>query len=136
MSIHQAGPFIEWIIATLEAGSLTVGDHHRPDGAGPSDPYVVVYGIPGGETSGSIDAPRSDATVAVQVTSSSIDPRQTRWLADKVRTLLDDAGRATLSDGRRIIWSDFPEGSPAVNRDDAVQSPRYFVPDRFEFGTA
>ena len=137
-TIHQTGPFVEWILATLRADGLIVGFAHKPDdddipaGAG----YSVVYPIPGGSTSGSIDAPRSDATVAVQITSSATRPDQAADIADRVRVVLDVAIPATLTGGRRVIFGDFPEGSPSVDRDDQVQPPRYFVPDRFEFGTA
>lgn len=138
MSVHQSGPFVEWILATLRADGLVVGYAHKPpDGDIPAGAgYSVVYPIPGGSTSGSIDDPRSDATVAVQITSSGTSPVQASDIADRVRFVLDAAIPATLTGGRRVIFGDFPEGSPAVNRDDAVQSPRYFSPDRFEFGTA
>lgn len=136
MSIHQSGPFVAWLIATLEAGGVTVGDAVRPADADDVKGYAVIYPIPGGSTSGAIDDPRSDATVAVQITSSSTDPRQCRWVADRVRSLLNEAVPAMLSDGRRVIFGEFPDGGPAVNRDDRVQNPRYFTPDRFEFGTA
>lgn len=137
MSIHQTGPFIAWIVDVLELGGLVVGDGHAPASVPPGSGYVVVYSIPGGGTDGSIDDPRSDASVAVQVTSSSTNTDQTRYLADRVRTILDAAVPAALpTGGRKVIWLDFPEGSPAMNRDDGVQPSRYYIPDRFEMGTA
>lgn len=136
MSIHQSGPFITWVIATLQAGGLTVGDAVAPTSVPTGAGYVVVYSLAGGWTSGSLEAPRSDASPHVQITSSSPNQQQARWLADKVRTILDAAVPATLSDGRKVIWLDFPDGQPTMGRDDDVQPPRYFMPDEAAMGTA
>ena len=136
MSIHGERVFVDWVIAVLTDGGLTVGDATAPKCASPTGAgYVVVYSIAGGETMGSVDAPRSDAAANFQVTSVSSDPRQARWLVDKVRSLLDAAVPASLSAGRSVIWLDFPLASPSVLRDDNVQPPNYWAPDRFEVGT-
>jgi len=136
VSIHQHGPFIAWVIATLQAGGLTVGDGIAPGTVPAGAGFVVVYSIAGGTTSGSIDDPRSDAAANIQVTSSSTNPTQCRWLADKVRTLLNAAVPASLSDSRKVFWLDFPMASFTMTRDDDVQPPRFFIPDRFVMGTA
>jgi hypothetical protein len=136
MGIHQQAPFIAWIIDTLETGGLTVGDGIKPtpvpEGAG----YVVVYSIAGGTTTGSVNDPRSDAEPNIQVTSSSTSQEQCRWLADRVRTLLDAAVPAVLTGGRKVIWFDFPMASYSMVRDDDVAPPRWSIPDRMEMGTA
>lgn len=134
MDLHDERLFIAWIIEVLTDGGLTVGDSVAPstvpDGAG----YCVVYSIAGGVTEGPLETPRSDAMANVQITSSAVDPAQTRWLVAKARELLDAAIPATVS-GRRVIWMDFPTGSTTVARDDDNQPPRYYAPDRIEFGT-
>ncbi len=136
MSIHSERVFIDWVIGILTAGGLSVGDGVAPTTTPTGAGYVVVYSIAGGITEGSIEAPRSDAAPMFQVTSVSTDPRQVRWLVDKVRSLFDTAVPATLSDGRRVVWLDFPMASTTVIRDDDVQPPSWYAPDRFSVGTA
>jgi hypothetical protein len=136
MSIHSEQAFIDWVIDVLEDGGLTVGDGIAPKNVPARAGYVVVYSIAAGTTSGSLQAPRSDAEPGFQVTSVSKDPAQTRWLVDRVRSLLDAAVPATLSDDRRVIWLDFPMGSVTAIRDDDVQPPKWYAPDRFSAGTS
>lgn len=137
MSIHGERVFIEWVIGVLEAGGLAVGDGIAPtpqpsDGSG----YVVVYSIAGGTVEGTLESPRSDASPTFQVTSVGADPRQTRWLADRVRQLFEAATPTTMTDGRRVIWLDYPIASVTVIRDDDVQPPKWYAPDRITVGTA
>lgn len=136
MSIHQEGPFVGWLIGVLSGAGLTVGDGVKPAGAERAAGYCVVYSLAGGATSGSLEAPRSDAEVSVQVTSSGTTAEQVRWLADRVRTVLDAAVPAVLSDGRKVIWLDFATGSPPVTRENQADPVGYYSPDRFEMGTA
>lgn len=135
MSIHGQSAFVDWVIDVLATGGLTVGDGVKPSTVPAGAGYVVVYSIAGGVTEGTVDDPNEDASPNVQVTSSSVRPDQCRWLADRVRTLLDAAVPADLSDGRRVFWIDFPVASMTMVRDDDVQPPRYAIPDRFELGT-
>lgn len=135
MSIHAEGPFVSWVIGVLEAGGLTVGDAQAPatvpDGAG----YCVVYSIAGGTNDGTLDEPNEDASPNIQVTSSSRRPDQCRYLADRVRALLNAAMPADLSDGRRAYWLNFTTSSMTMVRDDDVQPPRFYIPDRVQIGT-
>ena len=131
---HDERTFIDWIVETLDDGGLTVGDSVAPSTADDATGYVVVYSVAGGEVGGSVDAPRSDTAPNVQITSSSTSPQQARWLAMKARTLLEAAVPATVGD-RQVIWIDFATASVTVARDDRLQPPRYFAPDRLEFGT-
>lgn len=135
MSIHSERIMINWVIATLTAGGLTVGDGIAPATVPAGSGYLVVYSITGGTTFGSLEAPREDATPTVQVTSTSVLAEQTRWLVDRARTVLAAAVPSTMADGRRVIWIDFPLASVSVRRDDNVQPARWYAPDRFEFGT-
>lgn len=135
VSIHGTRVFTDWVIDVLRDGGLTVGDAIAPTAVLPNAGYVVVYPIAGGVTSGSLESPRSDASPNVQVTSVSTDQRQCRWLADRVRALLDVAVPAALTDGRKVIWLDFPVASMTMVRDDDAQPQNYYIPDRFELGT-
>ena len=135
MTIHGERVFIDWVIGVLTAGGITVGDGVAPTSVPAGSGYVVVYSIAGGETSGAVDAPRSDAEPSFQVTSVASDPRQVRWLVDRVRSLFHVTIPATLSDGRKVIWLDFPMSSTTVIRDDKVQPAKYYAPDRLEVGT-
>lgn len=136
MSIHDERVFIDWVISTLTAADLDVGDGEAPANPSTLDGYVVVHAIAGGITSGSLEAPRSDAAPNVQVSSFGRSARQARWLVAKVRTTLDAAVPASLADGRRVIWLDFPMASVTVIRDDDSDPPMFHAPDRFEMGTA
>ena len=136
MSIHSERVFIDWVVATLTAGGLSVGDGVAPTSTPTGAGYVVVYSIAGGITEGSLEAPRSDASPTFQVTSVASDQRQVRWLVDRVRSLFDVAVPVTLSDGRRVMWLDFPMSSVSIIRDDDVQPPTWYAPDRLGVGTA
>lgn len=135
MSIHGERVFIAWAIGVLEAGGLTVGDGVAPLTVPAGAGYVVVYSIAGGETSGVLEDPRSDAEPNFQITSVATQPVQVRWLVDKVRALLNVAVPADLPDGRTVFWLDFPMSSATVIRDDDVQPAKWYAPDRFEVGT-
>lgn len=136
MTIHSERVFIDWVIGVLSGGGLTVGDGKAPTNPPAGAGYVVVYSIAGGVTSGPLEDPRSDAAPTFQVTSVSTDPRQCRWLVDRVRSLFNVAvPSASLSDGRKVIWLDFPMASVSIIRDDDVQPPTWYAPDRFEVGT-
>lgn len=136
MSIHSERTLIDWVVSTLTTGGLTVGNGVAPKSPPANAGYVVVYGIAGGTTSGTLDDPRSNADGAnFQVTSVGDDPRQVRWLVDKVRTLLDAAVPAALTGGRRVLWLDFPMASTTLLRDDDVSPPNWYTPDRMTVGT-
>ena len=136
MTIHGERIFIDWVIGVLTDGGLSVGDGVAPTSTPTGAGYVVVYSIAGGITEGSLEAPRSDAAPNFQVTSVGDDPRQVRWLVDKVRSLFNVAVPTALSDGRSVMWLDFPMASVTVIRDDDVQPPKWYAPDRFTVGTA
>ncbi len=136
MTIHSERVFIDWVIDTLTAGGLSVGDGVAPVSTPAGAGYVVVYSIAGGIVEGSLEDPRSDAAPTFQVTSVSTDPRQVRWLVDRVRSLFNVAVPAVLADGRKVIWLDFPTASASIIRDDDVSPPNHYAPDRFDVGTA
>lgn len=135
MSIHQTRPFVLWVKEVLTDGGVTVGVMKRPSSVPANTGYAVIYPVAGGITEGTLDDPRSDASPNVQVTSFGTDEDQAIWLSDRVRTLLDGAVPAVLSDGRTAVWVDFATGGPTGIRDDSVQPPLFMVPDVFEIGT-
>jgi hypothetical protein len=135
MSIHGHRVFVNWIDSVLTAGGLTVGLGVAPDSAPIGSGFAVIHSIAGGVTRGTLEAPRSDGEPNVQVTSVGSSEEQALWMADKVRSLLDAAVPATLSDGRHVVWLDFPMSSVTVLRDDDVQPPIWTAPDRFVMGT-
>lgn len=135
MSIHRSRVFIDWLADLLEAGGLNVGRGEAPATHSAAAGYVVVYSIAGGVTRGSLDAPRSDAEPNVQISAVSLNHDQALALADRARSLVDAAIPATLDDGRRVIWLDYPMASPTLIRDDDVRPPKYTAIDRYEFGT-
>ncbi len=135
MNLHDERVFIDYIVSTLRAGGLTVGDSLAPASVPAGSGYVVVYSIAGGLTSGTLDAPLDDAEPNFQVTSSSTNVSQCRWLVARVRNLLAAAVPAVLAGNRKVIWIDFPMASVSVVRDDDVSPPRYGAADRFAMGT-
>lgn len=135
MSIHGHRVFTDWVAATLTAGGLNVGRSVAPPTHDPLKGYVVLHPIAGGVVSGSIDAPLDDASPNIQVTAVSNLESQALWLADRARTILNEAVPTLLSDGRRVLWLDFLMASPTVRRDDDIQPPKFVAIDRMEMGT-
>jgi hypothetical protein len=136
MSLHSERVFIDWVIGILVAGGLTVGDGVAPQSVPTGSGYVVVYSIAGGVTTGTIDNPNEDASPTFQITSVSAEPRQCRWLVDRARELINAAVPVALDDGRKVIWINFPMASVTIIRDDDVQPPKWYAPDRIEVGTS
>jgi len=136
VSLHGQRVFIAWCISVLEDGGMTVGDGVAPTTVPDNSGYVVVYSIAGGITEGSIDEPNEDASPTFQITSVSSNPTQCRWLVDRARALFNAAVPATLSDGRKVIWLDFPMASTTIIRDDDAQPPAWYAPDRLIVGTS
>lgn len=85
MALPVVRTHTDGVIARLEALGLTVGDAVAPDA---SPPYVVVYPIAGGGTSGTLAAPDDDAELIFQVTCVGVSREQAEWLADKALSLL------------------------------------------------
>lgn len=135
MSIHQTGPLAAWAKGVLVAGGIAAEVLKKPATIPTGAGWCVIYPVAGGVTSGSLEAPRSDATPNVQVTSFGADEDQAMWLADRVRSLLDAAVPATLGDGRSLIWVDFATAQPTITRDDVVQPNLFLGIDVIEFGS-
>lgn len=111
------------VLAALEAQGLTVGD---ADAKGLSGKFCVVYRIPGGESSGPLDAPNDDAELIYQVTCVGDTREQAEWVEDKVMNLLD----GITVEGRSISRVDL-DSYDGIRRDDALPLPRFYATPRF-----
>jgi hypothetical protein len=110
----------------LTSLSLAVGDAQAPTGA---PPYVVVYPIAGGRTSGPLAAPNDDAEMVFQVTCVGVSREQAEWLENKVQTGLLGIGTITVT-GRstpRIALDSFG----GILRDDTTSQPLFMAVPRF-----
>jgi len=118
------------VIAALEAAGLTVGDAVAPDDTDP--PYVVVYAIAGGGSTGTLARPDDDAFLVYQATCVGTSREQAEWLADKALELLGPD--AVAVPGRRVcrVSLDMHGG---IQRDDNVTPPVFWSAPRFRMTT-
>lgn len=117
------------VIAALEAvDELNVGDATGKD---LPLPYAVVYAIPGGDSSGTLERPDEDAELVYQVTCVGKSRRQAEWAVDKAMSALLD-GFAV--EGREItrVWVDSFGG---IRRDDDATPPLFSGMPRFRVKT-
>ncbi len=83
----DARPVTSALLATLQAGvGYPIGDHEPPSDT--SERYCILWGIPGGEISGSWNAPHENAIMVFQIDSSGRSRDQCQWLTDKVRQVV------------------------------------------------
>jgi len=116
------------VVAALEDLGLTVGDAVAPAGASP--PYVTVYPIPGGGTSGTLGDPDADVSLIYQVTCTGVSREQVQWLEDVVRGLLDGI---EVSDRKTLRVSLDMHGG--TQRDDQLTPPVFWSTPRFRVFT-
>jgi hypothetical protein len=132
VAAHNNRELTDQVISVLSAGGLTVGDAVAPASVSAGAGYVVVYPLTGGTFTGDLDDPFEEARSDYQVTAVGASRKQTDWLSDKARdTLL--AATFTLS-GRGIIQVQ-PVFQGGIQRDDDVQPPRFYSPQRFTIWT-
>lgn len=113
------------VVAALEEAGLEVGDGVAPDGE--LTKYAVVYHIPGGRISGTLDEPAEDAELIYQVTCVGTTTTQAEWVADQaIQALLSGV---TVPDRRiaRVIL----QGGPGTRRDDDAKPPMFYTTPRF-----
>lgn len=135
MTVHGTRIFAQWIVATLDAGGLATELADKPAEATLDNGWAVVWPIAGGTVDGTLAAPNDDATPEVQVTCVAYYKDQTLWVVDRVRTLLAAAVPATLSDGRRVTRFEPVFAQPTLLRDNDVDPPTWYCPDRFAYRT-
>lgn len=132
VNIHDARPLTDAIISSLTSVGLIVGDAVKPANATTSSGYIVVYGLPGGSLDGPIGSPDDDAYVTYQLTAIGANRKQCEWAADKAR---DTILTASLSIGDRRVSQVSVDMLGGTIRDDDIQNPIYYSPDRYRFET-
>jgi hypothetical protein len=141
-NVHQGRALTARILAVLQAAGLRAAVSGKSATAGWTgasnlstfNGYVILYPTTGGSTSGTIDDPDEDADVLYQVTAIGADAGQVEWLADKARLAIK-AGTYPPVDGRSVVSVKI-DMIGGVERDDDVQPPVFYQPDRYRFMTA
>lgn len=112
------------VIAALEGFGLVVGDGEAPKDTEP--PYVAVYPVPGGGTTGTLANPDDDAFLIYQITCVGVSRQQAEWLEAKALALLG----GLQVEGRRIarVALDMHGG---IQRDDQAEPPVFYSTPRF-----
>lgn len=140
MNLHSGLALTDAIIHVLESAGLLVGDGVAPAGYGwqgaPGQSgftgYVTVYELTGGTLDGTIGLPDDDASLLYQFTATGATRKQCEWVADKARTTI--LASSLLIAGRQVqrVTVDMLGGT---TRDDSVQPPVFFSPDRYRIWT-
>ena len=128
MSIPAVRKHTDGVIASLEAAGLTVGD---ADAEGLSPPYCVVYAIPGGGFTGTMENPFEDGELPYQVTCVGETREQAEWATDKALTAL--VAGVTVTGWNVVLVS--PDGHPGVRPDHDVSPPLFYSTPRFRLKT-
>jgi hypothetical protein len=113
------------IRAKLATFGLTVGDGQAPTGP---PPYVVVYPVAGGRTTGTLGDLDGDAELVFQVTCVGMSREQAQWLENKTLGLL---GVGTVTITGRIVNRVSLEGFGGIFRDDTKSQPLFMAVPRF-----
>ena len=148
VTVPQLDPHTAGIIAALEAAGIVTGDgadpldeHGSPragwqgtPGQSPFLPYCVLYPPAAKVLDGSIGDPNADLSGTWQVTSIGPTPAAARYVSDQVRSVLVDAIHTVTIEGRRVMSATEDVGGQP-RRDDGVQPPLWYSPDRFRIST-
>jgi hypothetical protein len=110
----------------LATFGLTVGDGQAPPEVEP--PYVVVYPIAGGSTTGTLADLDGDADLVYQVTCVGKTREQAQWLENKVMGLL---GVGTVTITGRYVNRISLDGFGGIFRDDKTSPPLFMAVPRF-----
>ena len=124
MSLPVVRKHTDAVIAALVAEGVTVGDCTAPDAA---PPYVIVYPIAGGSTTGTLAAPDEDAVFVYQVTCVGVSRRQAEWLEDRALHLLTTTFWVP---GRKIVRVSL-DMHGGVQCDNQVTPPVFWSVPRF-----
>lgn len=133
---HASRTITDAIISSLEGAGLLVGDAEAPAGHGwagvPGGSefrgYVVVYELSGGVTDGTIGEPDNDAEQVFQLTAVGATRDQCKWVADRARQVMLTA---VLTIADRTVMRVAVDMLGGTIRDDDVQPPVFFSPDRY-----
>lgn len=132
MADHSARELTGAVVAALEAADLNVGRGIKPDSVPDGEGWVIVYPLTGGSFDGATDDPWGETLAPYQLQSVGATPEQCEWIADLARSTL--MGASLSLTGRKVIQI-AAAFSGGVLRDDDVQPPVYYTPDRFDIWT-
>lgn len=141
-TVHQGRPLTDAILASLAADDIIVGDNLKPPedqddtcgwtgtpGQSTFIPYAIVWPIPGGVTSGTIQDEHADAFPIYQITSIGATRDQCEWLADKVRVVAER--RSSWSPVGRTVMQVRVDQFGGATPDHTAQPPVHMCPDRY-----
>lgn len=111
--------------ARLVSFGLVVGEGQAPPGP---PPYVVLYPITGGTTTGVLADLDADAELVYQATCVGTSVEQAQWLENKVLQILGTGG-VTITG--RIVNRVRLDGFGGIVRDDTTSPPLYTAVPRF-----
>lgn len=125
------------LLDALAALPFPVGDGVAPRNADKSEvdpPYVVLYGVVGGNFDGPLSDTQADVSMVYQITGVG----QTRFSAqaamDLARAILMDKSNVTIT-GRTIRDIRLVSPFSGVVRDDDLPNPLFYGYDRYELDT-
>lgn len=118
------------VIEALSDQGLTVGDGEGKDvgtSASLSPPYCVVYRIPGGQTSGTLENPDENITLVYQVTCIGDSRQAAEWVEDKAMALLS----GLIVSGRKVARVSLDMYGGVLRDDDLPGPPLFYSTPRF-----
>lgn len=134
-TVHDPRTFIDAVISRLDSQTtMEIGDATKPSGVTynpdglPLEPYVVVYGGPDGDSTGTLNDPDADLWWTWTVTSIGGSRQQCAWAQNAVRDAL--VGWRPVVTGFGFGLTELAQGVHP-DRDDDVQPPLFFAPDEF-----
>lgn len=130
MRLALIDPFISAAISALEGTGLLVGDAVAPAGVQrdsqglPLYPYLIVYPMPTGGTSGPMGAVHEDEDMVVHVNYIGRTAQAARWAADKGYPILM---RGFPIPGRALMSRPQTDFADMLPRDDDTAGPPLFA---------
>ncbi len=128
MTLIEQDPHALAVVASLEAGGLTVGDGEAPRTGNPPKivaPCVVVHMVPGGQVDGTAGDPDGWADARFQLTAVGRMAAEARHVADRAGQALDTNGITVPGRKIRRLRPVGPWG-PTV-RDNDVTPPLFYA---------
>lgn len=132
---HVAALMTRLATATMPGGAVIPAGNHRNVMSTATPPKIVapanvLYIRPGGSVTGSLGCPDTDVWLRFQVTSIGVNPDQTFAVADAAFGVLTASALAV--EDRAIFRVKRTWFGAAVQRDETVSPPMYFVPAEYE----
>jgi hypothetical protein len=118
-------------LSQRQTGPIAIGEGGAPDPVPKSGLYAVLYVSPGRRLPASLMDDRTVLSLPFQVTSVGPTAERALWVADRVAEAL--APLLTI-DGR-TAWRVEEQGGPALQRDDGVTPPVYYLPVQYRLSS-